>query len=200
MAQLMAGKTPLDVARAEFTQPPYRDFKGSTSALGWSRTESGALQGLMWNYSYTTTQKTATEKNSTEKNATEQTQIAAWFGGEPPTLRRLQKSITREGKTSTYIEKVTEQKLSPEFEANTFTFDPTGLRQRTEEEDEETFDPRLTVGAVPPPFSAKDLQGRPISLEAYKGKVLLLDFWATWCGPCLQALPELKRVYKQYHP
>ena len=45
-----------------------------------------------------------------------------------------------------------------------------------------------------------DLDGHKVNLTAYRGKVVMLDFWATWCVPCLRALPELKRTYQQFQP
>jgi peroxiredoxin len=47
-------------------------------------------------------------------------------------------------------------------------------------------------------FTAKDLAGSSHSLDKYEGKVLLVDFWATWCGPCREELPNVKKVYAQY--
>ncbi len=58
---------------------------------------------------------------------------------------------------------------------------------------------RLAIGKEPIPFEVTDLNGSSLSLEKYKGKVVLLDFWATWCAPCLQEMPNVKRIYKQYH-
>ena len=49
------------------------------------------------------------------------------------------------------------------------------------------------------PITGKSLDGKTISTTQFKGKVLLLDFWATWCGPCVAVLPQLKRIYKQFH-
>lgn len=63
-------------------------------------------------------------------------------------------------------------------------------------------DPSLGwVGEVLPDFSSStvDLEGNPISLAEYRGKVVLLDFWAVWCGPCLGEIPRIKRVYEKYH-
>jgi peroxiredoxin len=66
------------------------------------------------------------------------------------------------------------------------------------EQEPDYFDKRL-VGAQPFAFSAKALNGQTISPTNYKGKVLLMDFWATWCGPCVASLPELQAAYKKYH-
>lgn len=55
--------------------------------------------------------------------------------------------------------------------------------------------------AINKPFELKftDTSGRMIDVGKMKGKVVLVDFWATWCGGCLQFMPELKRVYDRYH-
>lgn len=60
-------------------------------------------------------------------------------------------------------------------------------------------DPVLAlIGNTVPDFSATDLDGNPISLAQYRGKVVLLDFWAVWCGPCIAEMPTVKKVYDSY--
>ena len=54
------------------------------------------------------------------------------------------------------------------------------------------------LGEMVPDFSATDLNGEPISIESYRGKVVLVDFWAVWCGPCIAEMPNVKKVYEKY--
>lgn len=51
---------------------------------------------------------------------------------------------------------------------------------------------------TPVEFEFQALDGRDVSLAALRGKVVLLDFWATWCPPCIEALPELKSLYERH--
>jgi thiol-disulfide isomerase/thioredoxin len=61
---------------------------------------------------------------------------------------------------------------------------------------------KLTTAALattPVELKFPDLDGREIDLAQYRGKVVLLDFWATWCVPCMQEMPNLKAAYQKYH-
>ncbi len=51
-----------------------------------------------------------------------------------------------------------------------------------------------------PAFTLSTLSGRTASLSQYKGQVVMLNFWATWCGPCQQEMPLLDQMYKTYKP
>lgn len=54
---------------------------------------------------------------------------------------------------------------------------------------------RMKVGAPAPEFKFQTEKGKTVSLSKYKGRVLVLDFWASWCGPCRQEIPNMKKIY-----
>lgn len=54
------------------------------------------------------------------------------------------------------------------------------------------------IGTVAPAFSLEDSQGQALNLESLRGKVVMLNFWATWCAPCRYEMPSLEALYQKY--
>lgn len=55
------------------------------------------------------------------------------------------------------------------------------------------------VNQPAPDFTLSARGGKPLSLTQYKGQVVMLNFWASWCGPCKQEMPLLESIYKKYN-
>lgn len=55
------------------------------------------------------------------------------------------------------------------------------------------------VGTPAPNFQLWDLDGNPISLSEYRGEVVLVNFWATWCGPCRVEMPAMEKLYREFN-
>ena len=57
---------------------------------------------------------------------------------------------------------------------------------------------RIKSGSPAPDFTFPDLTGKKVSLSDYRGKVVFLNIWATWCPPCVDEMPSMEKLYKQF--
>lgn len=58
---------------------------------------------------------------------------------------------------------------------------------------------KTAVGVEAPDFTMNDPEGKPVQLSSLRGKVVMIDFWASWCAPCRQENPNVVKLYQQYH-
>ena len=57
--------------------------------------------------------------------------------------------------------------------------------------------PRVNKGVLSPGFTLPDIDGNMVSLSDYKGKIVLLNIWATWCPPCVAEMPSMEKLYQE---
>jgi len=121
-------------------------------------------------------------------------QMARWsLGLEDHIPRRVERMMTdREGNELSRILEVYDLDISPEVPDSIFTLSPPeGTRV-------ENYSAFLTVGTEAPLWILQDRDGNSISLEDMNGNIVILDFWATWCAPCIAVMPQIQSVFEEY--
>jgi len=122
----------------------------------------------------------------------ESLQLRLWIDERDFTLRQASYEL----QDSQFIERYSHADLNPDFPAETFVFVPPDGSEKTDmfgrgKEQE-------LIGHQAPDFVLKNYQDEEVKLTDFAGQVLLLDFWGTWCPPCLEAMPKLMDLYQKY--
>ncbi len=132
-----------------------------------------------------------------------ETRKSRWyFGMEDNLPRRVERLTEANGRSGAVVLSLSDLRVLAEAEESLFRLEaPEGYETRR-------IEPRQTVrppapelhpvGAAAPDWSLKDAAGNTHTLADYRGKVVLIDFWATWCGPCKQAMPSIQRLHERF--
>ena len=91
-------------------------------------------------------------------------------------------------------------RVDQEIPADKFVFRPAPDVEKVEKftNPAEMPDPRDLIGKPAPTFAGTGLDEKPLSLEALRGQVVILDFWATWCRPCVESMPKIQKIHEKY--
>jgi thiol-disulfide isomerase/thioredoxin len=112
--------------------------------------------------------------------------LAGWAG------ERVYSVLTRAGPTQTSA-------LAPAGRSRERT-PPAGSSELPEDDAESAYLPPIRIPERLPAFTLADRNGKPTSIEAWHGKSLILNFWATWCAPCRREIPLLSELSQQSGP
>jgi peroxiredoxin len=125
---------------------------------------------------------------------------ARWyFGTEDYLPRRVDRIVKEDGSKGAVVLSVTKLNTAPEIIAGDFKLAcPQGYEKKEYRPQEAREAPLLKVGSPAPDWSLKAPDGQTVALKDLRGKVVVLDFWATWCGPCRAAMPGVQKLHDRF--
>ena len=141
------------------------------------------------------------EKKDTQRNRTRQWR---WFISKNDWLPRKYESVNYIDKRISGIQTIiSELFIGPEAKSDFNITIPPGFKiipYESAKKSKNSVEPesKLAVGDMAPDWKAKDSSGNLISLKDFRGKTVLLDFWALWCAPCKKSMPNIQKLYDEY--
>ena len=107
-------------------------------------------------------------------------------------------SESREGENA-YVVAIKSLDTSPTFKPEEFRLEaPPGYESREYKSSGDDNAPLLEVGCDAPNWELSTPDGKTVSLNSLRGNVVVMDFWATWCGPCKMAMPGVQKLHEQF--
>ncbi len=143
------------------------------------------------------------------QNQVIRTPFKAWFSEKTGLLREMVYDHTKRAqeaftglKVNKYLQvaRYEDAKLNEAVSDERFTFKPGSYDKKVAEFElpsEEEYQRKL-IGRTAPDFATKDLFGKTLKLAEFKGRVVVLDFWATWCRPCVMSMPHVQKLSEKY--
>ncbi|HXH19247.1 MAG TPA: TlpA disulfide reductase family protein, partial [Chitinophagales bacterium] len=113
----------------------------------------------------------------------------------PETVQKLHRALTQSDLKGDYAKAVS-SKCQAEITAKVVKKEKPKEEAEIKEKESKTKEPRKSSQ----PFTLIDLKGNKVYLDDFKGKVIYVDFWASWCGPCRQQFPYAKELHKMLSP
>ncbi len=123
-----------------------------------------------------------------------------YFGCEDYLPRRVDRIIKAPGIEGATVLTVAKLDVQPKLEPQDFALErPKGFKKvKYERKAPPPPPPLLAVGARAPEWELKTPDGRTVSLRGLRGNIVVMDFWATWCGPCKLAMPAVQKLHEEF--